>query len=107
MKLRLFPLALVFLTARLVSAQIAADPFQITKIARHLISTPEYQYDGADTFLTNSRDRWLAIDFGFSAARMNRTREQWFASFVLNKNQTPFAPFYWDHYEQIKPPDPR
>jgi hypothetical protein len=33
---------------------------------------------------------------------------QWFAAlpatagFVLNKNETPFAPLYWDRYEQIK-----
>lgn len=33
---------------------------------------------------------------------------QWFATlpatagFVLNKNETPFAPLYWDRYEQIK-----
>lgn len=35
---------------------------------------------------------------------------QWFATmpqvagFVLNKNETPFAPLYWDRYEQIKAP---
>jgi len=34
---------------------------------------------------------------------------QWFAAlppiagFVLNKNETPFAPLYWDRYAQIKP----
>jgi len=39
---------------------------------------------------------------------LNRTAPQWFATvpqvsgFVLNKNQTPFAPLYWDRYEQIK-----
>ena len=33
---------------------------------------------------------------------------QWFATlpptagFVLNKNETPFAPLYWDRYEQIR-----
>lgn len=38
-----------------------------------------------------------------------RSRPQWFGAlpamtgFVLNKNETPFAPLYWDHYEQIKP----
>ncbi len=38
-----------------------------------------------------------------------RARPQWFSAlpamsgFVLNKNETPFAPLYWDHYEQIKP----
>ena len=25
------------------------------------------------------------------------------AGFTLNKNETPFAPLYWDRYEQIKP----
>jgi hypothetical protein len=33
---------------------------------------------------------------------------QWFnaltkvSGFLLNKDQTPFAPLYWDRYEQIK-----
>jgi len=25
------------------------------------------------------------------------------SGFVLNKNETPFEPLYWDRYEQIKP----
>ncbi len=39
---------------------------------------------------------------------LNRARPQWYAAltpvagFLLNKNETPFAPLYWDHYEQIK-----
>jgi hypothetical protein len=39
-----------------------------------------------------------------------RAPAQWFSSipqvtgFVLNKNETPFAPLYWDRYEQIKTP---
>ena len=39
-----------------------------------------------------------------------RAAPQWFAAmpqvagFVLNKNETPFAPLYWDRYEQIKAP---
>lgn len=38
-----------------------------------------------------------------------RARPQWFSAlpqltgFVLNKNETPFAPLYWDRYAQIKP----
>jgi len=35
-----------------------------------------------------------------------RVPPQWFATlagFVLNKNETPFAPLYWDRYAQIKP----
>ena len=42
-----------------------------------------------------------------------RAAAQWYSTipqltgFVLNKNQTPFAPLYWDRYEQIKPPPTR
>jgi hypothetical protein len=42
-------------------------------------------------------------------ASLARAQPGWFASlqaaapgFVLDKNQTPFAPLYWDRYEQIK-----
>ncbi len=37
-----------------------------------------------------------------------RSRVDWYNSlpmfpgFVLNKNETPFAPLFWDHYEQIR-----
>ena len=40
---------------------------------------------------------------------LTRAQPEWFAAlpavsgFLLNKNETPFAPLYWDHYEQIKP----
>lgn len=39
---------------------------------------------------------------------IQRAPGQWFttipqvAGYVLNKNETPFAPLYWDRYEQIK-----
>lgn len=45
-----------------------------------------------------------------SEASLDRAAPQWFAAmpqvggFVLNKNETPFAPLYWDRYEQIKAP---
>jgi len=41
-------------------------------------------------------------------ASLNRAQPQWFTAlqqvsgFLLNKDQTPFAPLYWDRYEQIK-----
>jgi hypothetical protein len=41
-------------------------------------------------------------------ASLQRAAPQWFAAiqqtpgFLLNKNQTPFAPLFWDRYEQIK-----
>lgn len=39
-----------------------------------------------------------------------KTQAGWYSTmaqvpgFVLNKNETPFAPLYWDRYEQIKTP---
>jgi len=41
-------------------------------------------------------------------ATLARAQPQWYANlpqlsgFLLNKDQTPFAPLYWDRYEQIK-----
>lgn len=188
MKFRFSLVALIFLAAaQALFGQTRAVPdLQITKINRNLIATPEFTYSGADTFRTNTRDRWLAIDVDFSATAdfteeatfkyyilldgkllsgevthvnilagkelhsvmyippralahlmgnrpltanalqnvavqilekgevkdersLVRSRPQWFSAlpaltgFVLNKNETPFAPLYWDHYEQIKP----
>jgi len=43
-----------------------------------------------------------------SELSLQRAPAQWFttlpavAGFVLNKNETPFAPLYWDRYEQVK-----
>jgi hypothetical protein len=43
-----------------------------------------------------------------SELNLERAAPQWFASVpkmagsLLNKNETPFAPLYWDRYEQIK-----
>ncbi len=45
-----------------------------------------------------------------SESTLQRAPPQWFttipqvAGYVLNKNETPFAPLYWDRYEQIKSP---
>jgi hypothetical protein len=39
---------------------------------------------------------------------LTRAAAQWYkaipalSGLVLNKNETPFAPLYWDRYEQIK-----
>ncbi len=169
-----------------VSAQNRALDFQVTKITRNLIASPEFNYSGAETYRTNSRDRWLQVEVEFASAlefteeltlkyfillngklltgevthvnilggkelrsvlyvppravarimanrpltanaienvavqilqggavkdeqSMARSRPQWYSGltavpgFTLNKNETPFAPLYWDRYEQIKP----
>ena len=159
--------------------------FQIGKISRNLITTPQFTYTGAQQYQSNQRDRWLEVEVDFSAApeftdeltfkyfilingklltgevthtniaagRDNRSvmyvspktlarvmgnrpmapnsvqnvavqivqqgavkhelsaergQPNWYstmpqvAGLVLNKNETPFAPLYWDRYEQIK-----
>jgi len=164
----------------------AAVDFQITKITKSLVSTPQFAYTGAPSYQTNQRDRWLEVEVEFAAApqltdeltfkyyilfngnlltgevthvnipagrenrsvmyippralvrvannrpiaenscqnvavqimqqgtvkaeaSLNRAPPQWFATlpqisgFVLNKDQTPFAPIYWDRYQQIRP----
>ena len=162
----------------------AAD-FQITKITKNLIPTPQFAYAGATQNQTNQRDRWLEVEVEFRATpeltseltfkyyilfngtlltgevthinipagrenrsvmyippralarfannrpitenscqniavqivqqgvvktetSLNRAQPQWFealpqvSGLVLNKDQTPFAPLYWDRYEQIR-----
>jgi hypothetical protein len=172
-----------------IFAQVVRGPieFQLTRITKNLISTPQYTFTGAEQYVPNQRDRWLEVEVEFGAApaftdeltfkyfillngrlltgevthtniaagRDNRSvmyvspktlarflnnrpvtpnvvqniavqivqqgavkdelslvraPAQWFSSipqvtgFVLNKNETPFAPLYWDRYEQIKTP---
>lgn len=172
--------------AGVAPAQNRAADFQITKITRNLIASPEFNYSGAETFRTSSRDRWLEVEVEFSSAleftdeltlkyfilvngklltgevthvnilggkelhsviyvppralahimgnrsltanavenvavqllqqgtvkdeqNLARARPQWYSGLTavtglaLNKNETPFAPLYWDRYEQIKP----
>jgi hypothetical protein len=181
-------LALSIFLPLVASAQTrAAADFQITKITRNLIPTPQLAYAGGPQHQnqTDQRDRWLEVEVEFKAtpeltseltfkyyilfngtlltgevthvnipagrenrsvmyippralarfannraitenscqniaaqivqdgvvkaeASLNRAQPQWFeglpqvSGLVLNKNQTPFAPLYWDRYEQIK-----
>jgi hypothetical protein len=183
-----FVLLVLFLTPLRVHAQARGpSDFQITKITKNLISTPQFAYTGAEQHQTNQRDRWLEVEAEFAAAppwtdeltfryyilfngklltgevthtnisagrnnrsvvyvsprtlarfgdnrpftvnsfqniavqivqqgvmkdelSLTRSPAQWFATipqisgFVLNKNETPFAPLYWDRYEQINTP---
>ena len=175
-----------FLGDAALFGQTRGADFQLTKITKNLVSTPEFTYTGAQQYPSNQRDRWLEVEAEFAATpeftaeltfkyfilvngklltgevthvniaagRENRsvmyvspralarfmgkaaltpnsiqnvavqivqqgaikdemsfarTPGQWYAAlpalsgFVLNKNETPFAPLYWDRYEQIKP----
>ena len=183
----LFAICLLGISSIGIAQTRQAADFQLTKINRNLISTPQFAYTGAQQYPTNQRDRWLEVEAEFIAApefteeltfkyfillngrlltgevthtniaagRENRSvmyvsprvlarfmgrnpvtpnavqniavqivqqgtvkdelslaraAPQWYAGlphasgFVLNKNETPFAPLYWDRYEQIKTP---
>jgi hypothetical protein len=182
-----FTLALLSLDAFAQAPRGGGGDFQVTKISRNLITTPQFNYTGAQQFPTNQRDRWLEVEVEFAAApeftdeltfkyyilvngklltgevthtniaagrdnrsvmyvspktlarimgnramtpnsvqniavqivqqgavkselSLDRAGPNWFATvpqiagLVLNKNETPFAPLYWDRYEQIKSP---
>lgn len=177
--------AAVLLIPLTAFTQGRASEFQITKITKNLISSPQFTYTGAQQYQANLREMWLEVEVTFNAApevtddltlkyyilingkilsgevthtnvlggrdrrsvmyippralarfnnnrpvtavtvqniavqimqggaakdegSLNRAPAQWFTSipavsgFVLNKNETPFAPIYWDRYEQIK-----
>jgi hypothetical protein len=183
-------LIVIFFTGTLLlplqmSGQGRLGEFQITKITKNLITTPQYSYSGAELYQANQRDRWLEVEVEFTAgpdftdeltfkyfilingklltgdvAHVNipagrehrsvmyvppaallrvsdnrpvtpasiqniavqlvqggavkneltlvRAPAQWYATIpalnglVLNKDETPFAPLYWDRYVQIK-----
>jgi hypothetical protein len=176
---------LVLCASAAAQTRTASADFQLTKITKNLISTPQFAYTGAEQYQSNQRDRWLEVEAEFAAgpeftdeltfkyfilvngtllagqvvhsnvaagresrsvmyvsprvlARFNNNRPvttttvqniavqivqqgatkselsllrapaQWYAAmpqvagFILNKNETPFAPLFWDRYEQIK-----
>ena len=180
-----FMSALTLFVAASAFAQPRGVDFQLTKITKNLVSTPQFGYSGAQQYPTNQRDRWLEVEVEFAAApeftdeltfkyfillngkvltgevthvniaagreirsvmyvsprglarfvgkgvvttnsvqnvavqilqkgaikdelSLVRAPGQWYAGvaavsgFVLNKNETPFAPLYWDRYEQIQ-----
>ena len=185
MKTKLFLLLLLFLPAELFAQGRPAADFQIARITKNLITTPQYTYTGAQQFQANQREQWLEVEVEFAAApeftdeltfkyyvlfngklltgevshssvaagrtnrsvmyvsprtiarlmgnkpmlpttvqnvavqivqqgavkdelSLTRAQPQWYAAMpqvpglMLNKNETPFAPLYWDRYEQIK-----
>jgi hypothetical protein len=181
-----FLLVAICSIALAVRAQVRGpSEFQLIKITKNLISTPQFTYTGAQQYQTNQRELWLEVEATFASAppftdeltfkyfillngklltgevthvnvpagrenrsvmyvsprtlaRFNNNRPvtstvvqnvavqivqpgavkselslsaapaQWYATLpptsglVLNKNETPFAPLYWDRYEQIK-----
>ena len=59
---------LLLLLVRHSPAQTRATDFQITKITKNLISTPQFTYTGAEQFQSDQRNRWLEVEVEFTAA---------------------------------------
>lgn len=176
---------LVFVSDGFSQGPAAAGQFQLTKITKNFITSPQFQYSGAQQYVANQRDKWLEVEVEFASSapftdeltlkyyilingkvltgevtHMNivggkenrsvmyvppgaiarvmenrpvaptavqniaiqiiqggtvkdennlvRSSPEWYktlpalAGLVLNKNDTPFAPLYWDRYAQIK-----
>ena len=176
----------VLVFASEVFSQGATGQFQLTKITRNFITSPQFTYTGAQQYVANQRDKWLEVEVEFTATppftdeltlkyyilingkvltgevthmnivsgrenrsvmyvppgaiarimenkaiapnavqniavqivqqgtvkdenNMVRGAPEWYkgipslSGLVLNKNDTPFAPLYWDRYAQIKP----
>jgi hypothetical protein len=180
-----FALIFLLLPAAATAQLRLVKDFQITKITRDLIATPQFAYGGAEQYPAAESNRWLQVEVEFAATpaltdqltvkyfilfngnlftgevthvnvpagrerrsviymtprtlvryggnrpitvnsvpnvavqivqqgavkdelSFARAQPQWYAALppisglLLNKNETPFAPLYWDRYEQIK-----
>lgn len=178
-------LLLLVLPAIAMGQVRSVKEFQITKINRSFITTPQFTFAGSGQHPPSEPDRWLEVEVEFAAGpeitqeltfkyfilfngtllsgevthtnvlagrehrsvmyvaprtlarlagkrpmtpnsvqniavqivqqgtvkdelSLGRAEAQWYSALpavpglVLNKNETPFAPLYWDRYEQIK-----
>jgi hypothetical protein len=68
MKARLCLLLIFFVFPVVANAQTRGADFQITKITKNLISTPQFTYTGAEQFQSDQRNRWLEVEVEFAAA---------------------------------------
>ena len=50
-----------------VFAQSRTTEFQLTKITKNLVTTPQFTYNGAQQYPANQRDRWLEVEVEFTA----------------------------------------
>jgi hypothetical protein len=62
----LFVVGLLGLAAS-VRGQGAASGFQITKITKNMITTPQYSYSGAQQYQANQREQWLEVEVEFAS----------------------------------------
>src|ERR1700736_5936906 len=48
-------------------AQAAGAQYQVTKITKNLITSPQYTYSGAEQYVANQRDKWLEVEVEFNS----------------------------------------
>jgi hypothetical protein len=77
-----FVVAIVPFLAGPAQAQTRGADFQLTKITKNLISTPQFTYTGAEQYQANLNDRWLEVEVQFVAAP-DFTDELTFKYFIL------------------------
>jgi hypothetical protein len=75
-------LGTILILASTAAAQTRSAEFQLTKITKNLVSTPQFAYSGAQQYQTNQRDRWLEVEVEFAAAP-EFTDELTFKYFIL------------------------
>jgi hypothetical protein len=68
MKQILTTLSVLFLfLPAIASAQTRASEFQVTKITKNLVSSPDYTFSGGPVHTTNEQLRWLEVEVEFTA----------------------------------------
>jgi hypothetical protein len=68
-------------SAQAPAPESAAGAVQITKIAKNLITAPQFNYSGAERYATNQRDRWLEVEVEFTTSQF--TDELIFKYYIL------------------------
>src|SRR5437660_1128492 len=80
------PILLCLLTGLTTAGQAQLPPrgsdFQITRINRNLITTPQFTYTGAQQYQADQRNRWLEVEVEFTAVP-EYTDELTFRYFIL------------------------
>jgi hypothetical protein len=66
----------------IAGGQTRGADFQLTKITKNLISTPQFNYTGAQQYQANLNDRWLEVEVQFVSAP-DFTDELTFKYFIL------------------------
>src|SRR3954469_12979304 len=63
-----FVLSLFLCLAGPLFAQAPAGQYQVTKITKNLITSPQFTYTGAQQYVSNQRDRWLEVEVEFASS---------------------------------------